>query len=96
MSFPLSPHARFDNNVIFFLHFVQINFVRYGLTNVHNTEVWADENPNAIVKSHHKKNLWAGIVDNFVLGLQPCIYSNEWIYLMICLSSIYVVLTRTC
>jgi hypothetical protein len=45
-------------------------FTRDGIQNVHNRHVFADENPYAIVSSHHQQwlsiNIWAPIFgDNF-------------------------------
>lgn len=56
----------------FILFSDEATFTRNGVTNIHNTHVWANENPKATVETHHqmnfKVNVWAGIVQNFLLG----------------------------
>lgn len=60
---------RFIRNILFT---DEATFTRNGMTNIHNTHIWAEENPKAIVETHHqvnfKVNVWAGVVDNFLLG----------------------------
>ena len=50
----------------------EARFTRNGMTNIHNAHIWAEENPRAIVETHHqvnfKVNVWAGVVDNFFSG----------------------------
>lgn len=61
--------VRFIRNIMFT---DEATFTRNGLTNLHNTHIWAEENPKAVVETHHqlhfKVNVWAGVVDNFLLG----------------------------
>lgn len=50
----------------------EATFTRNGVTNLHNTHLWANENPRAVIQTHHqvhfKVNVWAGIVDDYLLG----------------------------
>lgn len=54
-------------------------FTRNGITNLHNTHVWAIENPHAVVRNHFQHrfslNVWAGIVDERLIG--PFILPNR-------------------
>lgn len=47
-------------------------FTRDGYFNTHNSHIWSEENPHAIQRLHHQwkfsVNIWAGIIDNFVVG----------------------------
>jgi hypothetical protein len=61
--------VQFIKNILFT---DEATFTRNGMTNIHNTHIWAEENPKAIVETHHqvhfKFNVWADVVDNFLLG----------------------------
>lgn len=52
----------------------EAGFTREGIFNSHNTHIWAVENPRAIreIDSQHRfgVNMWAGIVDNKLIGPQ--------------------------
>ncbi|XP_066261268.1 uncharacterized protein [Euwallacea similis] len=47
-------------------------FTRTGISNIHNEHVYAEVNPHTAKVRHHQKdfriNVWAGIVDNFIVG----------------------------
>lgn len=47
-------------------------FTRRGMTNMHNEHVYAEENPREIKVVHYqhefKINVWAGIIDRFIIG----------------------------
>lgn len=84
---------RADRRDIQFTKFIlfsdEATFTRNGLTNIRNTHVWADENPHAIVETHHqinfKVNVWAGIVNDFLLGpvfLPPRINANNFLFFL--------------
>lgn len=65
-----------NNRNVRFIRFIlftdEATFTRSGFTNVHNIHVWAEENPHAVIVIHNQvnfmANVWAGIIDNFVLG----------------------------
>lgn len=50
----------------------EASFSRDAISNFHNTHIWADENPHAIVESRHQHqfsvNVWVGIVGEHLLG----------------------------
>lgn len=50
----------------------EASFTRSGITNFHNEHVYSDENPHATKVTHYqhefKVNIWAGIIDNFLIG----------------------------
>ncbi|KAJ4437933.1 hypothetical protein ANN_13872 [Periplaneta americana] len=50
----------------------EAQFTRDGITNFHNQNVWAYENPRATVSSHHQVrfslNIWAGIISDRLVG----------------------------
>ena len=50
----------------------EARFTRDGVVNVHNTHVYAHENPHEIIAGHHQQqwgiNLWAGIVGGHLIG----------------------------
>ena len=47
-------------------------FTRNGISNYHNSHVWAYENPHAIHQSNFQQrfqiNVWAGIIGNNLIG----------------------------
>lgn len=54
----------------------EANFSRTGLVNLHNTHIWADENPHAIMCHRHQHqfslNVWAGILgENLFVSFLP-------------------------
>lgn len=61
-----------DNFVKNILSTDEATFTRNGVTNHHNSHLWADENPRAKKETHYQNNfsvnVWAGIVDNFLIG----------------------------
>ena len=50
----------------------ECTFTRSGITNHHNTHIWADVNPKVKKVRHHqinfRVNVWAGIIDNYLIG----------------------------
>jgi hypothetical protein len=50
----------------------EAQFTGDGIQNFHNHHLWADENPHAILPSHHQQqfsiSIWAGICGNNLLG----------------------------
>ena len=50
----------------------EASFTRDGISNSRNNHVWDEENPHAIVESHHQQrfavNIWAGIVHDNLIG----------------------------
>ena len=61
-------NPRFSANALFT---DEASFQRDQIVNFHNQHVWADENPHAIVQSHHQHrfsvNVWAGIVGDVLI-----------------------------
>lgn len=57
----------------------EAGFTRNGVFNFHNTHVWADENPHAIMESRHQVrfslNIWIGILGDNLLG--PVVLPNR-------------------
>lgn len=57
----------------------EATFTRSGVTNLHNEHVYSDENPHATKVTHYqhefKVNMWAGIIDNFLIG--PVVIPNN-------------------
>lgn len=62
-------NVNFIRNILFT---DEATFSRNGITNHHNEHIWADENPHAKKTTHHQRtfkvNVWAGIVDNNLIG----------------------------
>ncbi|KAJ8957202.1 hypothetical protein NQ318_007764 [Aromia moschata] len=64
------------NNVNFISNILftdEASFTKKCITNLHNADVWADENPHATVVSHYQHqfqsiNIWAEIIGNFLIG----------------------------
>lgn len=50
----------------------EAQFTRDGINNFHNTHLWLQENPHAVVQNRHQRhfslNVWAGIVGDHLLG----------------------------
>lgn len=50
----------------------EAQFTRDGINNLHNQHVYAEENPRAIVRTHHQQrfelNVWGGIFGNQLMG----------------------------
>lgn len=50
----------------------EAKFTRNGVQNFHNTHVWADVNPCAVLETRHQQqfsiNVWAGIIGDSVIG----------------------------
>lgn len=69
-------HPNFLRNVLFS---DESTFTRDGIFNSRNSHVWAHENPNeiAILHPQHKfsVNIWAGILDNRIIG--PYVLPNR-------------------
>lgn len=67
---------RFLANILFT---DEAGFTRNGVVNFHNTHVWADENPHAVMESGHQTrfslNIWMGIVGDMFLG--PVVLPNR-------------------
>lgn len=57
----------------------EAGFTRNGVVNFHNTHVWADENPHALLESRHQArfslNIWMGILGGRFLG--PVVLPNR-------------------
>lgn len=72
-----------DNNFVKNILFTdEAKFSRAGIVNLHNTHIWADENPHAIVRFRHQHefslNVWAGILgDHLVFSFLPQILNGE-------------------
>jgi hypothetical protein len=67
----------------FVIFTTEAQFIRDGILNFHNQHLWADENPHAILPSHHQQrfsiNICAGICGNlFQTGLQDGITKLSW------------------
>jgi Transposase. len=67
---------RFLANILFT---DEAGFTRNGVFNFHNTHIWADENPHALIESGHQArfslNIWMGIVGDRFLG--PVVLPNR-------------------
>lgn len=65
----MADNVNFNRNILFT---DEACFTKRGVTNFHNEHVYAEENPHAIKVNHYqhefKINVWAGIIDNFVIG----------------------------
>lgn len=48
-------------------------FSENAIQNFHNNHVWTEENPNVITEHHLQYqisvNVWAGIIDDYLIGL---------------------------
>lgn len=59
----------FDTKILFT---DEASFTRNCIRNFHNNHFWAEENPHAIVESHHQVqfslNVWAGIIGDYLIG----------------------------
>jgi hypothetical protein len=72
-------YEMFLNNILFT---DEAKFSRAGIVNLHNTHIWADENPHAIVQFRHQYefsvNEWVGILgDHLVFGFLSQILNGE-------------------
>ncbi|EFN71403.1 hypothetical protein EAG_00286, partial [Camponotus floridanus] len=50
----------------------EATFNRCGIVNLHNSHVWADENPHALIETNSQRqfstNIWAGILGDKIIG----------------------------
>lgn len=72
----LDQQGRNPNFINTILFTDEAGFTKNGILNLHNSHVWADENPHATVVHQHQQqfqsiNVWAGIIGNFLIG--PCV-----------------------
>lgn len=65
----LDGNINFARNVLFT---DEACFTRNGIPNIHNSHLWTEANPHAIVEAHHQHtfslNVWAGIVGDVLVG----------------------------
>lgn len=50
----------------------ECSFSRDKIINFHNYHIWTEENPHAIVETHHQEqfslNVWVGVIGDYLLG----------------------------
>jgi len=65
----IAENPLFDAEILFT---DEANFSRNAIRNFHNNHFWSEENPHAIMETHHQEqfsvNVWAGIVGNYLIG----------------------------